>query len=145
VYENLLVGAHFGAGQTAADAHRSCIAILDLVQLTHLADVESGKLRLLDRKRLELARGLATKPKVLLLDEIAGGLTDLECENLIGVIRTIRSSGVGIIWIEHIVHALLAVVDRLAVLSAGMMIANGDPHAVFNSRDVQDLYMGTPA
>lgn len=119
--------------------------ILKLVGLDRLAESPAAKLRLLDRKRLELARGLATKPKLLLLDEIAGGLTDLECDSLIEAIRGVQASGVGIIWIEHVVHALMAVVDRLAVIASGAKIAEGDPKEVFASRVVQDIYLGVPA
>ena len=145
VYENLLVAAEFGAGEAAAMAGSDCLAILDRLGLGHLADVPAGRLRLLERKRLELARGLATRPRVLLLDEIAGGLTDLECESLIEAIRDIRKEGVAIIWIEHVVHALFAVVDRLAVISFGAKIAEGDPQEVFASRQVQEIYLGVPA
>ncbi|MCX5514410.1 ABC transporter ATP-binding protein [Kaistia algarum] len=145
VYENLLVAAEFGAGEAAAMAGSDCLSILDRLGLGHLADVPAGRLRLLERKRLELARGLATRPRVLLLDEIAGGLTDLECESLIEAIRDIRKEGVAIIWIEHVVHALFAVVDRLAVISFGAKIAEGDPREVFASRQVQEIYLGVPA
>lgn len=145
VYENLLVAAEFGAGERAAEAGRDRMRILKLVGLDRLAESPAAKLRLLDRKRLELARGLATKPKLLLLDEIAGGLTDLECDSLIEAIRGVQASGVGIIWIEHVVHALMAVVDRLAVIASGAKIAEGDPKEVFASRVVQDIYLGVPA
>ena len=145
VFENLLVAAEFGAGEAAAMAGRDCLAILDRLGLGELADRPAGRLRLLERKRLELARGLATRPRVLLLDEIAGGLTDLECESLVATIRDIRSEGVAIVWIEHVVHALFAVVDRLAVISFGAKIAEGDPREVFGSRQVQDIYLGVPA
>jgi branched-chain amino acid transport system ATP-binding protein len=102
-------------------------------------------LRLLERKRLEIARALATQPRVLLLDEIAGGLTEMECESLIRTILEIRSEGVVIIWIEHVVHALLAVVDRLAVINFGAKIAEGLPRATFESREVQEIYLGIEA
>jgi branched-chain amino acid transport system ATP-binding protein len=144
VYENLLVAAEFGAGERAAEAGRDCMRILQLVGLDRLAELPAAKLGLLDRKRLELARGLATKPKLLLLDEIAGGLTDMECDSLIEAIRGVQADGVGIIWIEHVVHALLAVSDRLAVIAWGAKIADGDPNEVFHSRAVQEIYLGVP-
>jgi branched-chain amino acid transport system ATP-binding protein len=100
---------------------------------------------LLDRKRLELARALATSPRVLLLDEIAGGLTEPECATLVAVIEGIRDGGVSIIWIEHIVHALLKIVDRLVVLHEGRLLADGDPHVVIHSAAVREIYMGIPA
>jgi branched-chain amino acid transport system ATP-binding protein len=99
-------------------------------------------LPLLDRKRLELARALATELRVLLLDEIAGGLTEGECRELVKMIRAISASGVAILWIEHIVHALLAVVTRLVVLNFGQLIAQGEPRAVMASRQVREIYLG---
>ncbi len=97
---------------------------------------------LLDRKRLELARALATNPKVLLLDEIAGGLTDQECHTLVQEITRIRGRGVSIVWIEHVVHALLAVVDRLMVINSGKKIDDGEPQSVMASRAVKEIYIG---
>jgi branched-chain amino acid transport system ATP-binding protein len=109
------------------------------------ADVLAGSLTLLERKRLELARALATAPRLLLLDEIAGGLTESECAELVGTIKALRATGVTIVWIEHIVHALLAVVDRLTVLNFGKKIAEGNPDAVMNSPDVKQIYIGIAA
>jgi branched-chain amino acid transport system ATP-binding protein len=100
---------------------------------------------LLDRKRLELARALASEPVVLLLDEVAGGLAEHECEALITLIGEIKQSGVSIVWIEHVVHALLASIDRLLVLHNGAFIADGDPHAVIRSPQVAEIYMGIAA
>jgi branched-chain amino acid transport system ATP-binding protein len=100
-------------------------------------------LSLLERKRLELARALATEPKVLLLDEIAGGLTEHEVHSLIDTIKQLRAEGISIIWIEHIVHALMAVVDRLMAIDFGKLIAEGDPTTVINSPEVRDVYMGS--
>ena len=100
---------------------------------------------LLGRKRLELTRALCTKPKLLLLDEIAGGLTEAECQSLITTIKDIRTTGVSIIWIEHVVHALLAVVDRLIVIDFGKMIADGEPDVIMNSPEVAEIYLGIEA
>ena len=106
----------------------------------------AGSLTLLDRKRLELARALAGDPSLLLLDEIAGGLTEAEVQELIGEIKNLRKTGMTIVWIEHIVHALLAVVDRISVINFGRNLCEGDPHEVMNSQEVQACYMGgTPA
>jgi branched-chain amino acid transport system ATP-binding protein len=108
--------------------------------------VLAGSLTLLDRKRLELARALATDPSVLLLDEIAGGLTQVEVDELLEEIKNLRTRGVTIVWIEHIVRALLAVVDRIVVINFGRKLCEGDPHEVMNSQEVQACYMGgTPA
>ena len=103
-------------------------------------------LTLLDRKRLELARALATEPRVLLLDEVAGGLTEHECAALVALINDVRATGVSIVWIEHVVHALIAVVDRLVVLHGGELIAEGDPPTVIRSPQVaRDLSWGSTA
>ena len=102
----------------------------------------AGQLTLLERKRLELSRALATGPRLLLLDEIAGGLTEAECHELVATIRGIRETGVSIIWIEHIVHALTAVVERLVVIDFGRIVAEGDPETVMKDPLVQEIYMG---
>ena len=107
--------------------------------------MQAGGLTLIERKRLELARALATAPRVLLLDEVAGGLTEHECGGLVDLIKAVRRTGVSIIWIEHVVHALMAAVDRLLVLHNGGFIASGDPQAVIKSPAVADIYMGIAA
>ena len=142
VFENLLVGAVFGDAKPEKKVYDRCIRILEETGLLGKSNVMAGSLTLLDRKRLELARALATNPKVLLLDEIAGGLTEQECRLLIDEISRIRLRGVSIIWIEHVVHALLAVVDRLVVINFGKKIDDGEPRTVMESRSVKDLYMG---
>jgi branched-chain amino acid transport system ATP-binding protein len=144
VYENLLVAAEFGGGNDA-EARKNCVGILDQLELSHVANAPAGGLRLLERKRLEMARALATNPKILLLDEIAGGLTDLECDSLIATIKNIKAQGVAIIWIEHVVHALFAVVDRLAVINFGAKMAEGTPKETFESAEVQSIYLGVEA
>lgn len=145
VLENVLVGAVFSAG--AGDMTPEALAddVLRRCGLDHRRDLLAGSLSLLDRKRLELARALATGPEVLLLDEIAGGLSDGECVSLIAQINAIRAQGVSIVWIEHVVHALLAVADRLMVIDFGRKIAEGEPRAVFDSPEVQRIYMGIEA
>ena len=109
------------------------------------ANILAGKLNLLGRKRLELTRALCAKPKLLLLDEIAGGLTEAECGSLIQTIKDIQSRGVAIIWIEHVVHALIAVVDRLIVIDFGKKIAEGIPNDIMASAAVQEIYLGIEA
>lgn len=142
VFENLLVGGAFGAGTHESECYARCVDVLEKTGLIAKANVRAGSLTLLERKRLEMARALATNPKLLLLDEIAGGLTEHECHELVTTIKDIHKSGVSIIWIEHIVHALLAVVDRLIVINFGAKIAEGDPHEVMNSPEVREIYMG---
>jgi branched-chain amino acid transport system ATP-binding protein len=145
VFENLSVAALFGGGMSQAEAVQVCGETLALTGLEPKANLRAGSLSLLDRKRLELARALATRPRILLLDEIAGGLTDAECHILIETIRSIHARGISIIWIEHVVHALLAVVSRLVVLDFGRIVAQGVPSEVMRSSEVQTIYMGVPA
>ncbi len=145
VLENLLVAATNGGALSLPEATDKSLEILEDLGLGDLADVPASQLRLLDRKRLEMARALATEPSLLLLDEIAGGLTEDECETLVQTINDIRASGTSIIWIEHVVHALLAVVDRLVVINFGAVLAEGDPQETFNSKDVQEIYLGIEA
>ena len=109
------------------------------------ANALAGTLTLLERKRLEMARALATGPELLLLDEIAGGLTESECHELVATIKSVRAEGTTIVWIEHIVHALVAVVDRLVVLNFGRKIAEGHPQTVLNSAEVRQIYTGLAA
>ncbi|WP_050469212.1 ABC transporter ATP-binding protein [Herbaspirillum chlorophenolicum] len=142
VFENVLVGATFGAAGASRDAHAEASAALLATGLHAKADRLAASLTLLDRKRLELARALATRPRLLLLDEIAGGLTEHEVRALIDTIIGIRDQGVALIWIEHIVHALLSVVDRLAVVNQGRVLAEGDPTQVMASAEVRQVYLG---
>ena len=141
VYENLLVASAYG-NSGHQDRRNACRAILDQTGLLPLANTQAGSLTLLQRKRLELARALASGPRLLLLDEIAGGLTEGECHDLVDTIKSIRDSGVSIIWIEHIVHALTAVVERLIVIDFGKIIADGTPETVMADPLVQEIYMG---
>ena len=145
VFENVLVGGVFGGGRTERLAYGPSLAALELTGLAPKANSLAGALTLLERKRLELARALATGPELLLLDEIAGGLTEGECHALVGTIKGIRARGTTIVWIEHIVHALLAVVNRLVVLNFGRKIAEGDPAAVMASAEVREIYTGIAA
>jgi len=139
VFENVLVGAWHGGKQSRKRSHSIAADVLEQTGLLHRS------LTLLERKRLELARALAAQPKLLLLDEIAGGLTEHECLALIETIKATRETGVTIIWIEHIVHALLAVVDRLIVIDFGELIADGNPQEVINSERVKSIYLGPDA
>jgi branched-chain amino acid transport system ATP-binding protein len=143
VFENVLVGASFG--RRGADPQSFALGVLELTGLKAKANLQAGSLTLLERKRLEMARALATEPKLLLLDEIAGGLTDRECRSLLSAIRDVHASGVTIVWIEHVVHALLSVAQRLVVVNFGKKIADGLPSNVMNSRDVKSVYLGEDA
>ena len=144
-FENLLVAASFGGGRSEAESYALCAQLLRDCELTDKANRSAGALTLLDRKRLELARALASSPKLLLLDEIAGGLTDEEGKALVQLIRRIRDRGVTIVWIEHVLHALLAVADRIMVLNFGEKIAEGSPDEVIANPEVRRVYMGIEA
>lgn len=145
VFENLLVGSIFGGGQTERESYQICADVLKVTGLHDKANVPARTLTLLQRKRLELARALAMRPKLLLLDEIAGGLTEHECNELVKTIKEIHARGTTIVWIEHIVHALVSIASRLVVMNFGQMIAEGEPHAVMADSRVQEVYMGIPA
>ena len=142
VFENVLVGATHGGGRTERDAYTGCLAALEQSGLAARANTRAGTLTLLERKRLELARALATRPRVLLLDEIAGGLTEPEVQALVGVIRDVRAQGVAVVWIEHIVHALRSAVDRLVAIDFGKTLVEGPPDVVMASPEVQRVYLG---
>ncbi|MEM9435196.1 MAG: ABC transporter ATP-binding protein [Pseudomonadota bacterium] len=145
VFENALVAATQSARLHGREAQRLCLDVLDQTELLPKANQLAGSLTLLERKRLELTRALCAKPKLLLLDEIAGGLTEGECRSLVKTIKDIHASGVTIIWIEHVVHALLEVVDRLIVIDFGKKIAEGEPHAIMDSAKVKEIYLGIEA
>ncbi|SNS53858.1 ABC transporter ATP-binding protein [Tropicimonas sediminicola] len=145
VFENAMVAATQAAGLREHAAERFCIEVLEQTGLLAKANTTAGSLTLLERKRLELTRALCAKPKLLLLDEIAGGLTEAECVSLIRTIKDIHAVGVTIIWIEHVVHALLEVVDRLIVIDFGRLIAEGEPHAIMDSPEVKEIYLGIEA
>jgi branched-chain amino acid transport system ATP-binding protein len=145
VFENLVTAACFGGGQPERQAWETAQQVLQKTGLTAHANKPAGGLTLLNRKRLELARALATAPKLLLLDEIAGGLTEPEAKQLVDELKRIKAEGVTMIWIEHVVHALLSIADRLFVINFGQKLAEGEPHAVMADPEVRRVYMGMEA
>ncbi len=142
VFENVYVGATAAGGVRGKAAYERSISALDATGLLPVANRQTGSLGLLHRKRLELARALAVGPDVLLLDEIGGGLTDAEAEELLEVIRQLRAGGLTIVWIEHIVHILVRGVDRLICMDSGRVIADGRPDEVLRDARVIDAYLG---
>jgi len=142
VFENLVTAACFGGGETESQAWKTACRVLEQTGLINFANKPAGSLTLLNRKRLELARALATSPELLLLDEIAGGLTEHEAHELVEELKRIKLTGVTMIWIEHVVHALLSVADRLFVINFGQELAQGIPHVVMNDPEVKRVYMG---
>jgi branched-chain amino acid transport system ATP-binding protein len=145
VFENLVTAACFGGGQSEHEAWQTAHEVLGQTGLMPHANKPAGSMTLLNRKRLELARALATKPKLLLLDEIAGGLTEHEARELVDELARIKAQGVTMIWIEHVVHALLSIADRLFVINFGQKLAEGEPRAVMDDPQVRRVYMGMEA
>jgi branched-chain amino acid transport system ATP-binding protein len=145
VFENLLVGAIFGGGASERESYQRCAEVLRITGLYERANIPARTLTLLQRKRLELARALAMNPRLLLLDEIAGGLTEFECGELVNTIKAIHARGTTIVWIEHIVHALVSVASRLVVMDFGQVLAQGDCQQVMADPRVREVYMGIPA
>ncbi|MEQ1683754.1 MAG: ABC transporter ATP-binding protein [Burkholderiaceae bacterium] len=145
VFENLVTAACFGGGQPEHEAWETAHQVLQQTGLMAFANQAAGGLTLLNRKRLELARALATRPKLLLLDEIAGGLTEHEAKQLVEELQRIKAQGVTMIWIEHVVHALLSIADRLFVINFGQKLAEGEPRAVMDDAEVRRVYMGMEA
>ena len=142
VFENCFVGATMGGGLRRRLAYDRCLEVLELCGLGELGNRRAETLGLLGRKRLELARALATNPVVLLLDEIGAGLTDAEAAELVAMIKELRGAGIAIVWIEHIVHVLVQVVERLVCMDTGRVIADGEPAAVMRDARVVDAYLG---
>ena len=145
VFENLVTAACFGGGLPEREAWTVAWEVLEQTGLLAHANTPAGSMTLLNRKRLELARALATRPQLLLLDEIAGGLTEHEAHELVEELKKIKQRGVTMIWIEHVVHALLSVADRLYVINFGQKLAEGAPNDVMKDPDVQRVYMGIEA
>jgi branched-chain amino acid transport system ATP-binding protein len=142
VFENALVGATRAAGLRGRPAYAAAYEALESTGMTARANTKAGSLRLLDRKRLELARALAMRPRILLLDEIAGGLSDPETEVLIETIRAVNAGGTTIVWVEHVIRVLTAVATRLVCLADGRVIADGPPAQVLASDDVRAAFLG---
>ncbi len=143
VFENVLVAAHRGAALRGADAFELVAAILEETGLRAEANRPASRLGLLQRKRLELARALGAKPRLLLLDEVAAGLTEPEVLQLVAIVRGVRARGVAVIWVEHVVRALVGVVERLICLASGHVVGDGEPREVLASPAVKEVFLGT--
>jgi branched-chain amino acid transport system ATP-binding protein len=143
VFENVLVAAHRGAGLRGGQANELAARVLVETGLRADANKPASRLGLLQRKRLELARALGAEPRLLLLDEVAAGLTEPEVAGLVEVVARIRARGIAVIWVEHVVRALVGLVDRLICLAGGRFIGDGEPHAVLSSPAVREVFLGT--
>jgi branched-chain amino acid transport system ATP-binding protein len=142
VFENVLAAAVHGGGLGIRAARGRAEAMLDLTGLAADHGRAAGQLTLLDLKRLELCRALAVGPKLLLLDEIAGGLTDAEVDTLLGIIQRVHEKGAAIVWIEHVIRALRRLCHRIAVLHDGSFVTIGEPETVLADARVKTIYLG---
>ncbi len=143
VFENLLVAAQQGGGLRRRASYAAAVQALERCGMSGQANLPSERLGLLQRKRLELARALATQPTLLLLDEVAGGLTDPEVAQLVEIVRGVNAEGIAVIWIEHVVRALTAVVSRLICLAGGKFVGDGEPASVLADPAVREVFLGT--
>lgn len=143
VFENVLLAAQQGAGTHGRESHELALSSLERARLAGEANRPASALGLLGRKRLELARALATRPRLLLLDEVAGGLTDPEVRELVEIVQGANAEGTAVVWIEHVVRALVASVNRLLCLADGRFIADGSPAEVLASPAVREIYLGS--
>jgi branched-chain amino acid transport system ATP-binding protein len=142
VLDNLHVAAHFSGNMSREKTTEWITEVLAITGLRPHADTPAGRLTLLLRKRHELARALAMRPKLLLIDEVAAGLTQEEVSEFIELVRLIRGMGTGIVWVEHVIRTMLTATDRLMVLDGGEILAVGDPHDVINRPEVKRVYLG---
>lgn len=142
VYENVLVSAIFGGGMTRHTGREPALDVLRVTGLYDRRDMLSGELTLLDRKRLEIARAIVARPRLLLLDEVAAGLTTTEVEDVMKLVAKLKSAGFTIIWIEHIIETMIRSADRLMCISEGSCASVGNPAEVMHSRIVEELYLG---
>jgi branched-chain amino acid transport system ATP-binding protein len=143
VLENILVGGVYGAGMGYGQSIKKCEEILEKTGLLSKRDVLAESLTLLDRKRLEMAKALSTRPTLLLVDEVAGGLTESEVEEVLEIIRSARRDGITVLWVEHIMMAMQKGPDRLLVMDFGKKLFYGTPEEALGSKEVQEVYLGT--
>ena len=143
VFENVLVAVQQGGGLRRQASYAYAAEMLDRTGLAQEANLPAERLGLLQRKRLEMARALATRPRLLLLDEVAGGLTDPEVEQLVEIVNGIRAEGIAVLWIEHVMRALTAAVDRMICLAGGSFIGDGEPAEVLSNPAVREVFLGT--
>ena len=142
VFENVLVASVHGAGHSEKDGRRVALEALKLTELYEKREIRAGELTLLDRKRLEIARALGTEPKLLLLDEVAAGLTEAEVQDVMKMVANLKAAGYSIIWIEHVIQTMVESTDTLMCMSEGHNLLVGEPLEVMNSKLVEEVYLG---
>lgn len=142
VLQNLMVAARHGRNLKKGEAEKEALRILAFCALLEKKDVLARDLMLLNLKRLELARALATKPALLLMDEVAAGLTEVEVEELLGLIESIHGNGTTIVLIEHVMKVMAKAVERLLILNEGGIFAEGEPLSIMKSEEVIKIYLG---
>jgi branched-chain amino acid transport system ATP-binding protein len=142
VFESVHHAAHQGGALRGRAATGRAAEVLAGTGLLAAANQPAGRLTLVSRKRLEIARALGAGPRLLLLDEVAGGLTDPEVAELVEMVGRLRAGGLAVIWIEHVVQALTSSVDRLLCLVGGAFVADGTPAEVLASPAVREAYLG---
>ena len=145
VFENVLTAAAFGSGGTRRENWEAANRALELVGLEEKKKALSGELTLLDRKRLEVARAVSTGPRLLLLDEIAAGLTSEEVQEILRIAEALKGEGLSMIWIEHVMETMLKAADELICMSEGRCMISGPPAEVLRSEEVVRLYLGAVA
>lgn len=143
VFENVLVAVQQGSGRRRHASYALAASVLERTGLAGEANIPAERLGLLQRKRLEMARALATGPQLLLLDEVAGGLTDVEVGQLLQIVAAVRAGGIAVLWIEHVMRALTAAVERLICLAGGAFIGDGAPAEVLADPAVREVFLGT--
>ena len=143
VLENILVGGVYGAAMGYVQSKQKCEEILEKTGLLSKRNFLAASLTLLDRKRLELAKALSTSPTLLLIDEVAGGLTESEVEEVLETIKSARKDGITVLWVEHIMMAMRKGPDRLLVMDFGQKLFYGKPEEALESKKVQEVYLGT--
>jgi branched-chain amino acid transport system ATP-binding protein len=141
VLYNVMVGAFAGTTRRS-EAEKKAMEVLRQLRMEHVKDVRAGNLTIADRKRLEIARALATRPKLLLLDEVMAGLRPTEVDEMVAIIKALRESGMTIFVIEHIMRAIMALSDKIAVLHFGSKIAEGSPQDIARDERVIKAYLG---